>query len=70
MVEKAACAGWGNIFFTGSNFDENPWDENTKFWDALVAKVSPPITTTCPEPEEAPMKILLPMPAMFDGKDT
>ena len=60
LVEKAACSGWGKVYFTGSTFDENPWDENTLFWDDLVTEVSQDIDITCPDSAESQMRIMVP----------
>ena len=61
MVEKAACSGWGKVYFTGSTFADNPWDENTIFWDDLVLEVSKDIDITCPDSDESQMRIMVPL---------
>lgn len=61
MVEKAACSGWGKLYFTGSTFDENPWNEVTLFWDDLVADVSRDIDITCPDSDESQMRTMVPL---------
>ena len=58
MVEKAACSGWGKVYFTGSTFADNPWNENTLFWDDLVTEVSQDIDITCADSAESQMRIM------------
>lgn len=61
MVEKAACSGWGKVYFTGSTFADNPWNENTLFWDDLVTEVSQDIDITCADSAESQMRIMAPL---------
>lgn len=61
MVEKAACSGWGKLYFTGSTFADNPWNENTLFWDDLVTEVSQDIDITCADSAESQMRIMVPL---------
>ena len=64
MVEKAACSGWGKIYFTTSatdDQDQNPWNEHTLFWHDLVTEVSLDIDITCPDSDQSQMRIMVPL---------
>ncbi|CAM9398150.1 unnamed protein product, partial [Laminaria digitata] len=60
MVEKATCSGWGKVYFTGSTFADNPWDEPSLFWDDLLSETSQDIDITCPDSAESQMRIMVP----------
>ena len=49
------------MYFTGSTFDDNPWNERPLFWDELVTDVSQDIDITCPDSAESQMRIMVPL---------
>eukprot|EP00904_Undaria_pinnatifida_P001803 jgi/Undpi1/11623/HiC_scaffold_30.g13918.m1 len=61
MVEKAACSGWEQLYFTGSLGSINPYGEAPTFWSSLVDEVSQDINIVCPNSAESRMRIMVPL---------
>lgn len=67
MLQKAACSGWGKLYFTddylpGEEAGDSPlWDNLATFWDYLVSEASNDVMITCPDAENSRLRIMVPL---------
>lgn len=59
IVRNANCNGWGKIYLTSDEFDPNPWNDLTSFWDLLVDAVYEPSSSECPPDPQTTLMVPL-----------